>query len=253
MEDPFQPTWPRVVVAAALAALGFALPQKIPLEYRSLNDPSPGLLYLEITCAANAPGLVKVFSDTGKGYNGVEVIEWPVSPTDMAFTYTFPLADAPLAGLRVVPFADGHGALTITSFRIIDRSGLEIHRFSREDFQPSRYVAVEPAAVGWRLVVAPLGAGAHSDLRLPRPVVAEGMNVRNLERCLISWGYLGGMIWILLLAAYAVLRRFAGFRGALRACAYLALVAVLFSAVGNRGLIRNSIRFAAEASRAAKP
>jgi hypothetical protein len=243
MEDPFQPTWSRALLAAGLAALGFALPQKVPLEYRPLNDPSQGLQYLEVTCAADSPGTVEILLDTGRGFNPVDAIRWPVAPSETAYTYTFPLADAPLAGLRLVPFKGGSGTLVIRGFRIIDRVGREIHRFSGSDFRPTHQIAaVSPVAGGWEIATLPDATEPYSDVRLGRPLVAEGMGLRNLQRCLLSWSYLSLMIWILLLAVYAALRCASGFRGALRACAFLALAALLFAAVGNRGLIRNSIR-----------
>jgi len=71
------------------------------------------------------------------------------------------------------------------------------------------------------------------------------MNGRNLRRCLLSWGYLALMLWIILFAAYLALRgRRENGREAAKACVFLAFVALLFSAVGNRGLIKNSIRIA---------
>lgn len=245
MGDPFQPTWPRALFAVAVAAIGFLLPQEVPLEYYSLNNPSSGLQYLEITCAADTSGMVQIFLDTGRGFNGIEEIKIPISPTETAYTYTFPLADAPLIGLRLEPFEHGAGALTITNFRIINRRNEEIRRFARTEFQPSHQIAgVEAVPGGWKVVTAPNANGPYSDIRLARPIVAEGMNHRNFQRCLLSWGYLSMMIWILLLAAYFALRPFTTARGMLRSCAFLLFIAVLFSAVGNRGLIGNSVRFA---------
>lgn len=243
MDDPFQPTWPRALLAAVVAAFGFALPQDVPLNYCPINNPSSGLQYLEVTCAANKTGFVEVFLNTGRGYNDLETLQWPISPSDMAYTYTFPLADAPLIGLRLAPFEKEPGALTITAFRIVNRRGEEIHRFSRDDFLPSHQIAgIDPIVGGWVVTTTPSATEPYSEVRLNRPIVAKGMGLRNLQRCALSVSYLSLMIWILLLTAYLALRCCTGIRGALRACAFLALVAVLFSAVGNRGLIRNSIR-----------
>jgi hypothetical protein len=128
--DPFQPTWRRGLLAMAVAVMGFLLPQGIPLEYYSLNHPSSGLNYLEITCAANVQGEAQVYLDTGRGFNELERIRWPISPSPSAYTYTFPLPDAPLLKLRLDPFISGAGEFTITHFRIINRRGDEIHRFT---------------------------------------------------------------------------------------------------------------------------
>jgi hypothetical protein len=243
--DPFQPTWCRGLLALVVAAIGFMLPQALPLEYRSLNNPSSGLNYLEITCAANVQGETNVYLDNGRGFNELEKIRWPIGPSASAYTYTFPLPDAPLRHLRLDPFVSGAGEFTITNFRIINRRGEEIHRFTKEDFQPTHQIdAIIPTNGGWKLVVGAQADDPHLQVQLPRPIVPEGMNERNLKRCLLSSGYLALMLWILLLAVYFALRLHSNRRAIARAVIFLALIALLFSLVGNRGLIKHSIRYA---------
>jgi hypothetical protein len=245
LTDPFQPTWCRGLLAVAVAAIGFLLPQEIPLEYYPLNNPSAGLNYLEITCAANVSGETDVYLDNGRGFNELEKIRWPIGPSQSAYTYTFPLPDAPLLNLRLDPFVSGAGEFTITNFRIINRRSEEIHRFTREDFPPSHQIdAVVPTNGGWKLVVGAQADDPYSQVRLPRPIVPEGMNERNLMRCLLSWSYLALMLWILLLAVYFALRLHRDVNTAVKAVFFLAFVAMLFSLVGNRGLIKNSMRYA---------
>jgi hypothetical protein len=243
--DPVKPTWGRGLLAAGVAAAAFLLPQEVPLEYYSLNNPSGGLQYLEITCASNVQGETQFYLDTGRGFNELEKIRLPISPSQSAYTYTFPLPDAPLLNLRLDPFLSGEGELTITNFRIINRRGDEIHRFIREDCQRSNQIdAILPTSDGWKLVVKAQASDPYSQIKLSQPIVPVGMNERNLKRCLLSWSYLSLMLWILLLAVYFALRRHDGFRTVLRVGAFLAILAVLFSLVGNRGLIKNSIRYA---------
>jgi hypothetical protein len=228
-----------------MAAIGFLLPQQVPLEYYSLNNPSSGLNYLEITCAANVSGETDVYLDNGRGFNELEKIRWPISPSQSAYTYTFPLPDAPLRHLRLDPFVSGAGEFTITNFRIINRRGEEICRFTKQDFQPTHQIdAIIPVNGGWKLVVGAKADDPHSQVQFPRPIIPEGMNKRNLKRCLLSSGYLAIMLWILLLAVYFALRLHRDGRAIARAVVFLAFVAVLFSLVGNRGLIKNSIRYA---------
>ncbi len=245
LTDPFQPTWCRGLLAVAVAAIGFLLPQQVPLEYYSLNNPSSGLNYLETTCAANVQGETDVYLDTGRGFNEFEKIRWPMGPSQSAYTYTFPLPDAPLRHLRINPFISGSGEFTIANFRIINRRGEEIHRFTREDFQPTHQIdAIIPTGNGWKLVVGAQADNPYSQVQLARPIIPAGMNDRNLKRCLLSSGYLALMLWILLLAVYFAVRLHRDGRAIVRAVIFLAFVALLFSFVGNRGLIKNSIRYA---------
>src|ERR1035437_3197901 len=107
MTDTFQPTWGRAALAVLIAAAAFFVPQKIPLEYYPLNNPSSGLQYLEITCAANVTSETQFYLDFGRVFGELECIPLPIGPSEMAFTYTFPLQDAPLIALRLDPFLNG--------------------------------------------------------------------------------------------------------------------------------------------------
>jgi hypothetical protein len=245
LPDPFQPTWCRGLLAIVVAVVGFRLPQAVPLEYYPLNNPSSGLNYLEITCAANVQGETDVYLDNGRGFNELEKIRWPIGPSQSAYTYTFPLPDAPLRHLRLDPFVSGAGEFMVTNFRIINRRGEEIYRFTKDDFQPSHQIdAIIPTSDGWKLVVKAPADDPYSQIKLARPIIPQGMNERNLKRCLLSSSYLALMLWILLLAVYFALRLHRDGRMIARAVVFLAFVAVLFSLVGNRGLIKNSMRYA---------
>jgi hypothetical protein len=70
------------------------------------------------------------------------------------------------------------------------------------------------------------------------------MNIRNLQRCLLSWSYLALMLWILLLAVYFALVRGGPFREITATTIFLAAIALLFAFVGNRRLIKDSIHYA---------
>ena len=244
MADLFEPTWRRGLLVAAVAAAGFLLPQETPLVFYPLNDPSPGTLLLQITCASSVSGNSRFYLDSGRGYNEREVISWPIAPSSRPYTYTFPLPDAPLCGLRFDPFDNGPGEFTITSLRLIERHGKEIRRFTKDDLAPLHHIgAVVPLSAGWKFVVTQTD-DPYAPLAFPSPLVPEGMNARNLQRCLLSWSYLALMLWILLLAVYVALRRGRAWRETLRGTAFLAGIALSFAAVGNRGLFKDSIRSA---------
>jgi hypothetical protein len=250
MTDPFQPTWARALMVIVIATASFFIPQQIPLEYYPLNNPSSGLQYIEITCAANVTGETQIYLDLGRGFNELDKIRLPIGPSEMAFTYTFPLQDAPLVGLRLDPFQSGAGEFTITNFRIINRREEEICRFTKDSMIGLNQIAdVVPLEKGWKLVMKPGATDPYASVKLKRPLIPEGMNERNLKRCLLSTGYLSMMLWIILLAVYFALRLFPDWRTAMRACAFLLLMAGAFSIVGNRGLIKNSRFYAQKAHR----
>lgn len=241
MGDPFRPTWQRGLLAAAVATAAFLLPQEAPLEWYPLNDPSSGLQYLEITCAANITGTTRIKYDIGSGFDPLHTITIPIAPSQQAFTYTFPLPDAPLRGLRLEPL-DGTGELRITNFRIIDRAETEIRRFTMDSFQPEEGIAtIDPTNNGWMIRCAPNGQLPAVSITMGGPVIPRGMNDRNLQRCLLSWSYLSGMLWLLLLIAWLVSLPPNRWKHAVHTAGFLALLGALFSAVGNRGLIKNSI------------
>ena len=240
----FRFTWPRGLMLSVAVAVGFLVPQGVPLEYASLNNPSSGLQYLEMTCASNVAGSTGIFLDFGRGFNELEKIQIPIGPSETAYTYTFPLLDAPLMGMRIDPFERGAGELTIRNFRIINRRGEEILRFAAADFLDLHQMRVTRLSEGWKLTTDPASEDPRAAVHLSRAVVAEGMNERNAKRCLISAGYLTMMLWILLLAVYFTFWEQRPVSRCLGEITFLVVIALLFSLVGNRGLIKNSMRYA---------
>lgn len=240
----FAPSRLRAGIAGLLAFAAFLLPQEIPLVWYPLNKPGDDILYLEASCASDKAGDVQIFYGTTRGINQLESIYWSISPTAQTYTYAFPLPDAPITELRLDPVADG-GALTVTQLRIVDRRGTEVRRFTKDDVVPVQQIAgVEPLADGWKVISTPGSNDPFANLRLPAPILARDINHRNLLRCLLSGGYLALMLWILLLAVLFVFHRPTGWRDGLKHAAFMAALALMFSAVGNRGLIKNSVRYA---------
>lgn len=243
MHDLFRPTWLRALLAIAVTAIAFLMPQEAPLAFYPLDNPSRGILQLQITCQSTVTGTTRFCLDTGAGFNENEIIFLPIAPTSQPYTYTFPLPDAPLVGMRLTPFDSGQGEFTITTWRIIEWRGKEVRRFNADDLrQLNRIKGVVPVPGGWKLVAG--GENPSVCLDFPAPIVPEGMNTRNLQRCLLSWGYLALMLWIILLAVYFALVRGSPFKEVARTAIFLAGIALLFSFVGNRRLIKDSIRCA---------
>jgi hypothetical protein len=241
----FQPTWGRLLFAGFVASLGFVLPQEIPLEWYPLNNPGEDINLLELACAADKDGEVQIFYDTGRGFNEYESIRIPLSPTIVPFTYTFPLPDAPIVGLRLDPLSLG-GTLHIQQFRIINRAGVELRRFARDQLAGAHDIAeFPPTGNGWKLTSTATAADPQVVIDLGSPILPVGMNHRNLQRCVLSTGYLTLMLCLLL----GIVQMIAGFPKGMHALfssvAFMTTLALLFAATGNRGLIKNSIRFAA--------
>ena len=240
----FQPTWGRFSFAALLALLGFLLPQEIPLEWYPLNNPGTDINYLEISCAANVTGEVLIAYDLARhGHRPIDTIRWPISPTTQTYTYTFPLPDAPIVEMRVLPPKGGE--LTIRQMRIINRRNEEIRRFTYDLFRAERDIAaITPLPEGWKLIATPAGAAPSTRIELFSPIIPVDKDHRNLLRCLLSTGYLTLMLWILLLAVLFVFYRPSGWRDLTVHLVFMAALAAMFALVGNRGLIRNSIHYA---------
>jgi len=242
--DWFRPTWPRSIFAGVLAAGAFFLPQKIALEWYPLNNPGTDINYLEISCAANVTGEVQIKYDLARrGHQPIDTIRWPISPTTQTYTYTFPLPDAPIVEMRVLPPTGGE--LTIRQMRITNRRDEEIRRFTYDLFRVERdSAAIMPIADGWKLISAPGAAAPSTRIELFAPIIPVDKDHRNLLRCLLSTGYLSLMLWILLLAVLFVFYRPKTWRDLLLHLGFMAGIAVLFALVGNRGLIRNSVDYA---------
>jgi hypothetical protein len=240
----FDPKWGRLSFAALIATLGFLLPQEIPLEWYPLDNPGTDLNYLEIACAANVTGEVKILYDLGQhGHQPIDTIRWPISPTSQTYTYTFPLPDAPIVEMRVIPPVGGE--LTIRQMRIINRRDEELRRFTYDLFRAERDIAaISPSPDGWKLIATTKGIAPSTRIELYSPIVPVGKDHRNLLRCLLSTGYLSMMLWILLLAVLFVFYRPHNWRDLAFHLGFMACLAVMFSLVGNRGLVRNSINYA---------
>jgi hypothetical protein len=198
---------------------------------------------LEIKYAGRTTWNAEIHLDRGRGFNDLEKITIPTSPTEMAFTYTFPLSDAPLSRIRLDPTLSNPAEATITHFRIINRRGEEICHFIPKltaDNTADQVVII--GSPGWELT-----ANAEDQrilLHFTRPLIPEGMNERNLKRCLLSTGSLVGMLQILLLAIYFTFTRPSSWRTFFISAGFLLFLSAIFSSVGNRGLIKNSLAYA---------
>ena len=237
--DYFAPSWKRFLFAAVLAALAFLLPQEIALEWYPLNNPGNDIHYLEATMRSSNTGTLRFVYDCGFGFRPPYDITVPIAPSDMAFTYTFPLPDGPLRKLFIDP-PDAPGEVEFTRLRIINRREEEVRSFFPDEFKLGPGLQLQPTEHGWKLVAAAdtsFDSGADIDFSPVRPV---GMNFRNVKRCLLSWSYLSFMLWLIVLAIYFTFLNHLRGKDILKATAFLLAICACFSAVGNRGLIKNA-------------
>lgn len=236
-------------LAAALAALAvagaFLLPQDFPLEWAPLNAKPSDTLFIEATLRADRPGDLQVYYNATDGIFERNSFRIPLAPaTDVSTTYIVPLPDAPILEFRLDPIGGG-AIVTVQHLRVVDRRGEEKIRFTPDMFTPLQGIAsITPVADGWKITSEAGAEDPFLRVELPYPVLAYDLNHRNLLRCLRSTGYLAGMLLLLLLALHFAFERPKTWRKFGTGLAYLVLLAVLFSAVGNRGLIRNSLRYA---------
>ena len=182
--------------------------------------------------------------DFGRGFRALDLLSVPISHTDQSLTYTLPLLDAPLCGLRVSP-VDHPGTLWLEQVRLIDRSEREVYRFTSTDFLPEDGVRLSTSPHG-ELGLSALGLPSLRSvgLCLPQVLVPDGMNHRNFQRCMRSWAYLTGMLALILgLVAYLAGRRLL-WRQWFCLIAFVLLLSGLFSGVAQRGLLKNSIEYA---------
>jgi hypothetical protein len=239
----FHPARSKFAAALLIASAAFFIPQDVPLEWYPLNHPGLDVNYLEIACAADKTGDVQIFYDATRGITGSDSIFWPIGPSQQTYTYTFPLPDAPITELRLDPVNAG-GVLTIRQMRIIDRRGSQIQRLTKDQFIPLQQIAsIAAAPDGWKITSTPDANDPYARIDLYSPLLAKGLNHRNFLRCLYSWSYLGLMLWILLLAVLFTFYRPRGWRDSFSHISFMAAIALMFSAVGNRGLIKNSYRY----------
>jgi hypothetical protein len=159
------------------------LPHSLPVESGRLADLTMGLLYLEISYAADVGGLAEIFLDTGRGFNENEKLHLVLEPGEGTHTYTLPLPDRPLSGLRMDPFLHGPGKLKINVFRVITRRLKEIRTFAAGDFQsnsPADFVV--PSSIGWILVAGEKSSDPSFAIKFGRPLVPLGIERRTLLR-----------------------------------------------------------------------
>jgi hypothetical protein len=210
----------------------FYLPQKIPLEFAPLNNPSFGMQYLDLSCSANYTGLVTVYYDTGSGFVDYNSIKFPVSALDIFATYTFPLLDKNVYKLKIQT-SDNLGKIYIKYFRIINRKGdilytiIDDHNVYTKKFIKTKIDLANPVFNYKNVFI------------LNHKLTPIGMIRRNLERCMLSFVYLSFILILIITTFYLIyiecnllLFNYSIFTNVL-------LLSITFSIIANRGNLIN--------------
>lgn len=247
----FEPSWKRALAATLLMVGAFLIPQEAPLGYLAPSRLGKAGLLLEISCASDTVGEVKILVRTPQGVRGIDTLEWPVAPSEGTYTYDFSLPDAPIEGFQLEAPGRG-GTFTITRMEVKGRDEKKFFIFTREMFAPiSETASIFATPAGWRIVSKPAAYSALVSITPGRPIISIGFNRRNLQRCLLSSTYLALILVILMLALYCASHHPGKPVFVFAQVAFIAFLAVLLSLVGNRRLIRDSMAFGRDGPRPA--
>jgi len=174
------------------------------------------------------------------GATSPQAITIPLGYDDRDHTYTVPLPDAPLVGLRIFPI-DFPGRLYVTQCRLMERREGELHEVAQGRWRSMQDAAGRPSKIavgGWTL--------DRSDppvrLDTAQPVLPRGMVGRNVKLAAMSWVYLTGMLWLLGVALWLAVGRPAKSKQEGYGMVILLLAAAMaVSLVANRTVIRNAV------------
>ncbi len=242
---PSNPRWlsPAPVALWLVAVVAaFFLPAEGPLQWYPLNSADQNILYLTARLASDRNGEAtfgyRLSTDTVDAWRTIRL---PISPTGELLTYVFPLADAPVAAVRLQGLA-GSGTLRVSDLQITDRRARALAAVDPAALRVTPNATLVRSAEGWALR-SNASAAPAAEYTFPTPLLAEGATRRNVERCLRSTGYLAAMAG-LLLGAVALAIAPPSRRELPALLAYLVLVSVSVSAAAHRDLIRETVRVA---------
>lgn len=223
-----------MIPAAVLLAAGlFFVPQRPALSWWSPAFSPEDLHYLKIVCATRGTGELVIQPEILGRSDQAATIVIPLSPSERAYSFLFPLPDVPLTALRLTSRLSA-SPLEIRSLRIVTGNEREVLRLNRVAFAPAGGEQVAATENGWEIRSGPDNPReANTFARLPAPILARGASYRNTMRCIVSVTYLGGLLVVLLLAGTVAVRP----RPEKRLCLTLGAVALLASLVAHRGLI----------------
>lgn len=225
-------------VVVLLAAGFFFVPQRPALSWWAPAFPRTERHYLELACAARGPDELVLQPEIFGRFDPSDAIVLPLSPSEHAYSFSFPLPDAPLTALRLTA-RPGAAPLEIRSLRIVTGDGREVLRLRRASFSPVADEEIAATENGWTIRAGHRVPGQASVFtRFSGPVLAPGANHRNAVRCASSVAFLAGVLAVLLLAGTLAVRPRLG----KRLCLTLGSLALLAAIVSHRGLLLASLR-----------
>lgn len=220
------------------------VPQDVPLEFCPPFAAARGRLCLQICCNVTQAGELRLWYSSNARTNDYYSVRWPVKPSDRAYTYSFPLPDAPLCKMLIGPLAAG-GTLAVRDLRIVDGSGIEVYRATAAAFRPAQQIAsIVPTTDGVEITSVRGAREPKAQIVLEKTIAPQGMNGRNLLRCASSVAYVALLTFVLMLATYWPFHEDRNRRNTVPTFAGLLLLAVIFSLVANRRLLWDSVLYA---------
>lgn len=138
-------------VLAFLLALPFSVAALVPALQAEQQS------YLTIRMWSNVGGLLQVYFDTGKGFNGDQVVHLPLRPSKEAVEYRVPMASGVYEALRIDP-GESEGRHVVERIAVETASGDTIATIPLADVQAAYHVVEGERTASKLTVDVPPGA-----------------------------------------------------------------------------------------------
>jgi hypothetical protein len=209
----------------------FYLDQDYQLGYYPLNDPSDGFQYIQIVCKTNYDVKLQIILKSGSFYINNKEIIFDIKNSNELYIYTFPLFDSPLSGLKFE--INNLAKLDIQKLSILDRGKNEVFNIiNNGKINNGKVISASFNNLDWHRK----GDKFISILSFKKITIPVDMNIRNMQRCIISVLYLSLIIYIIqvyLINGKKIIFIYNNIYNKI-------ILSILISIICNRGLLHNS-------------
>lgn len=233
----------RWLLATTIAALfAFLLPQEAPLAWLYPELPSSDQLYLHLTAKSDGNAALVIFYGTSLTQSELESIRLPLSASPRPISYTLPLPNAVIADVTLAA-PPPRSKIDLSNFSIVSRSGALVAVLGQPVIVGVDADSVARPAPGViRLRAVPPSKFLLLVYRLEHPVAPRDMNRTNILRCLASIFYLAALLSLLSVAVLVSFSDPPSWRRLQPRIVVVLVASVLFSFVGNRRLVLETLR-----------